>query len=144
MSFQSFVTVVNRKREERIGFCKFHEAKETRPKPIVLGGLIRGVEDSEREAMGSTSTSSAALIHHFRLTSRNLSSPKKRPYAVNFCNSWREAGLRYGVTRRWSRDLGPVVRLAALDEKSDNSPTETTPGVGSAVEDRPGFLFVIG
>uniref|UniRef100_A0A1J3H8B5 Sec-independent protein translocase protein TATC, chloroplastic n=1 Tax=Noccaea caerulescens TaxID=107243 RepID=A0A1J3H8B5_NOCCA len=87
--------------------------------------------------MGSTSTSSAALIHHFRLTSRNLSSPKKRPYAVNFCNSWREAGLRYGVTRRWRKDLGPVVRLAALDEKSDNSPTETTPGVGSAVEDRP-------
>ncbi|CAA7045629.1 unnamed protein product [Microthlaspi erraticum] len=87
--------------------------------------------------MGSTSTSSAALIHHFRLTSRNLSSPKKRPYAVNFCNSWREAGLRHGVTRRWSKGLGPVVRLAALDEKSDDSPTETTPGVGSAVEDRP-------
>ncbi|CAH2045958.1 unnamed protein product [Thlaspi arvense] len=90
--------------------------------------------------MGSTSTSSAALIHHFRLTSRNLGSPGKRPYTVNFCNSWRETGLRYGVTRRrWSKGSGPVVRLAALKEDSGDSPAETTPGVGSAVEDRPGI-----
>ncbi|CAE6061414.1 unnamed protein product [Arabidopsis arenosa] len=85
--------------------------------------------------MGSTSTSSA-LIHHFPLTTRNLGSPTKQrpPYAVNFCNSWREAGLRYSVTQRRSKGFG---RVAALDDNSDDSPTETTPGVGSAVEDRP-------
>ncbi|ESQ39949.1 hypothetical protein EUTSA_v10000946mg [Eutrema salsugineum] len=87
--------------------------------------------------MGSTSTSSAALIHHFQLTSRNLCSPRKRPCAVNFCNSWKEAPLRYGVTRRWSKGLGHVVPLSARDENSGDSPTETIPGVGSAVEDRP-------
>ncbi|AEC05402.1 Sec-independent protein translocase protein TATC [Arabidopsis thaliana] len=83
--------------------------------------------------MSSTSTSSA-LIHHFRLTTRNLGSPTKQrcPYAVTFCNSWREAGLRYSVTQRRSKGFGPV---SALND--DDSPTETTPGVGSAVEDRP-------
>ncbi|CAH8388127.1 unnamed protein product [Eruca vesicaria subsp. sativa] len=87
--------------------------------------------------MGSTSTSSAALIHHFRLTSLDTFSPRKRPYSVNFCNSRREDGLRYGLTHRCSKGLRPVVRLSALDENSNNSPTESTPGVGSALEDRP-------
>ncbi|KAJ0242724.1 Sec-independent protein translocase protein TATC [Hirschfeldia incana] len=85
--------------------------------------------------MGSTSTSSAALIHHFRLTI----SPRKHPsYTMNFCNSWKEGGLRYGgVTRRSSKFLRPVVRLSALDENSGDRPTETTPSIGSAVQDRP-------
>ncbi|KAF8108376.1 hypothetical protein N665_0109s0004 [Sinapis alba] len=87
--------------------------------------------------MGSTSTASAALFHHFQLTSRNLDSPRKHPYTVSFCNSWKEGGLRYGATRRCNKVLYPVTRLSALGESSEDSPTETTPGVGSAVEDRP-------
>ncbi|KAJ0240532.1 Sec-independent protein translocase protein TATC [Hirschfeldia incana] len=91
------------------------------------------------EAMGSTSTASAALFHHFQLTSRHLDSPRKPPYAVSFCNSWKEGGLRHGVTRRRSQRLDPVVtRLSAFGENSGDSPTETTPGVGSVLEDRPG------
>lgn len=103
--------------------------KETRPEPIVLFAIAK---HTIRAEMGSTSTSSA-LIHHFPLTTRNLASPTKQrpPYAVNFCNSWREAGLRYSVTQRRSKGFG---RVAALDDNSDDSPT---PGVGSAVEDRP-------
>ncbi|KFK33332.1 hypothetical protein AALP_AA5G000600 [Arabis alpina] len=82
--------------------------------------------------MGSTSTStSSALIHHFRLTTRTSSSPRNLPYTVNFCNSWRKAGLRYSVTHK---GLSRVVRFSALDENSDDSPT---PGLGSAVEGRP-------
>ncbi|XP_018434665.1 sec-independent protein translocase protein TATC, chloroplastic [Raphanus sativus] len=90
--------------------------------------------------MGSTSTSSAALIHHFHLTSRDVDSPRKRPYyyTVKFCNSWKEGGLRYGATRRCGKVLRPVVRLSALDENSGDSPTETTSSLGSAVQDRPG------
>ncbi|XP_019085915.1 PREDICTED: sec-independent protein translocase protein TATC, chloroplastic [Camelina sativa] len=84
--------------------------------------------------MGSTSTTSSALVHHFRLTTRNLDSPTKPPHAVNFCSSWRRAGLRYAVTQRRSKGLG---RLSALDDNSDDSPTESSPGAGSAVEDRP-------
>ncbi|CAN7079270.1 unnamed protein product [Brassica oleracea var. botrytis] len=90
--------------------------------------------------MGSTSTSSAALIHHFRLTNLSLDSPRKPPYTVSFCNSWKEGGLRYGVTRRSRKVLGPVIRLSALGENSGDSSTETIPGVGSALEDRPGML----
>ena len=94
--------------------------------------------------MGSTSTSSAALIHHFRLTNLSFDSPRKPPYTVSFCNSLKKGGLRYGVTRRSSKSIRPVTRLSALGE---NSGDETTPGVGSALEDRPGmlnsgFLFV--
>ncbi|KAG2261723.1 hypothetical protein Bca52824_068802 [Brassica carinata] len=87
--------------------------------------------------MGSTSTASAALIHHFRLTSHKLDSPRKSPYTVSFCNSWKEGGLlRHGVTRRRSKGLlDPVVRLSAFGENSGDSSTE--PGVGSALEDRP-------
>ncbi|KAG2301772.1 hypothetical protein Bca4012_060005 [Brassica carinata] len=87
--------------------------------------------------MGSTSTSSAALIHHFCLYTRDMASPRKRPYTVNFCNSWKEGGLRYGLTRRSSKVSRPVVRLSALDENSNDSPTESTPTLGSAVQDRP-------
>ena len=92
--------------------------------------------------MGSTSTSTAALnlIHHFRLTSPDNCSPRKRPYTMSFCNSRTEAGLRHGLTQRCSKDLGPVVRVSALDENSSDSPTETTPSLGSAVQDRPGML----
>ncbi|WZZ02072.1 hypothetical protein YC2023_074400 [Brassica napus] len=85
----------------------------------------------------STSTSSAALIHHFRLTNLSFDSPRKPPYTVSFCNSLKEGGLRHGVTRRRSKGLDPVVRLSAFGENSGDSPTETTPGVGSALEDRP-------
>ncbi|KAH0854998.1 hypothetical protein HID58_024514 [Brassica napus] len=88
----------------------------------------------------STSTSSAALIHHFRLTNLSFDSPRKPPYTVSFCNSLKEGGLRHGVTRRRSKGLDPVVRLSAFGENSGDSPTETTPGVGSALEDRPGML----
>ncbi|CAN7002686.1 unnamed protein product [Brassica oleracea var. botrytis] len=87
--------------------------------------------------MGSTSTSSAALIHHFRLTSPDMCSPRKRPYTMSFCNSRTEAGLRHGLTQRCSKGLGPLVRVSALDENSSDSPTETTPSLGSAVQDRP-------
>lgn len=90
--------------------------------------------------MGSTSTSSAALIHHFHLTSRDVDSPRKRPYTVKFCNSWKEGRLRYGATRRCGKVLRPVVRLSALDENSGDSPTETTSSLGSAVQDRPGMF----
>ncbi|KAG2264606.1 sec-independent protein translocase protein TATC, chloroplastic-like [Brassica napus] len=91
--------------------------------------------------MGSTSTSSAALIHHFRLTNLSLDSPRKPPYTVSFCNSWKEGGLRYGVTRRSRKVLGPVIRLSALGENSGDSSTETIPGVGSALEERPDASF---
>ncbi|RID60342.1 hypothetical protein BRARA_F03506 [Brassica rapa] len=86
----------------------------------------------------STSTSSAALIHHFRLTNLSLDSPRKPPYTVSFCNSLKKGGLRYGVTRRSSKSIRPVTRLSALGE---NSGDETTPGVGSALEDRPDASF---
>ncbi|CAG7894976.1 unnamed protein product [Brassica rapa] len=92
--------------------------------------------------MGSTSTSSAALIHHFRLTSPDMCSPRKRPYTMNFCNSWKEGGLRHGLTQRCSKGLiRPVVRFSALDENSGDRPTETTPSLVSAVQDRPDASF---
>uniref|UniRef100_A0A0D3AV13 Sec-independent protein translocase protein TATC, chloroplastic n=1 Tax=Brassica oleracea var. oleracea TaxID=109376 RepID=A0A0D3AV13_BRAOL len=49
-----------------------------------------------------------------------MCSPRTRPYTLSFCNSWKEGGLRH-----------------ALDENSNDSPTETTPSLGSAVQDRP-------
>ncbi|RID76016.1 hypothetical protein BRARA_B03016 [Brassica rapa] len=93
--------------------------------------------------MGSTSTSCAALIHHFRLTSPDTCSPRKRPYTMNFCNSRREGGLRHGLTQRCSKGLiRPVVRFSALDENPGDRPTETTPSlVSSAVQDRPDASF---
>lgn len=136
--------VLKNRRKDWVGLCKFWWGKgnSSELEPIVFWRSCKGLIDRREEDMGSTSTSSAALIHHFHLTSRDVDSPRKRPYyyTVKFCNSWKEGGLRYGATRRCGKVLRPVVRLSALDENSGDSPTETTSSLGSAVQDRPGMF----
>ena len=36
--------------------------------------------------------------HEFRLTTRDMCSPRTRPYTLSFCNSWKEGGLQHGLT----------------------------------------------